>query len=343
MAFLSTLSDLSALSSLVSWKTALIVAFALVNRKSLPFAWTYNVFYQIYRNLRRDPLKLNFTPKSPPVDLQGRPTHPVFAAASINSYVSLLETDYNIHKSNSTYFADMDHSRTSAVTPLYTPGAGIVSKELDAEIAAAAIAEGKPAPKKKLPMFIALGATYCSFKREIKPLQRFELRSHVAAWDEKWMYIVTVFLIADKKKGAQKGDKTVAAIGLSKYCIKKGRLTVPIERVFRASGLLPPRPDNTASPTGPAVTTAVSSAVDTPRTLDGLPDTTLDEVKLVQEVSKLGDQAEEVLHRQKQQNAASWSSEEWTWERIEEQRKKGLEMVHGYIALENNLFADWKN
>lgn len=267
----------------------------------------------------------------------------MFAAASINSYVSLLETDYNIHKSNSTYFADMDHSRTSAVTPLYTPGAGIVSKELDAEIAAAAIAEGKPAPKKKLPMFIALGATYCSFKREIKPLQRFELRSHVAAWDEKWMYIVTVFLIADKKKGAKKGDKTVAAIGLSKYCIKKGRLTVPIERVFRASGLLPPRPDNTASPTGPAVTTAMSSAVDTPRTLDGLPDTTLDEVKLVQEVSKLGDQAEEVLHRQKQQNAASWSSEEWTWERIEEQRKKGLEMVHGYIALENNLFADWKN
>lgn len=167
----------------------------------------YNVFYQIFRNLRRDPLKLNFTPKFAPVDLHGRPTHPVFAAASLNSYVSIMETDYNIHKSNSTYFADMDISRTAAVTPLYTPGAGIVSKELDEEIAAAAIAEGKPAPKKKLPMFIALGATYCSFKREIKPLQRFELRSHVAAWDEKWMYIVTVFLIADKKKGAKKGGQ----------------------------------------------------------------------------------------------------------------------------------------
>lgn len=232
----------------------------------------------------------------------------------------------------------MDHSRTAAVTPLYTPGADIVSKELDEEIAAAAVAEGKPKPKKKLPMFIALGATYCSFKREIKPLERFELRSHVAAWDEKWMYIVTVFLKADNKK---KGEKTVAAIGLSKYCIKKGRLTVPIERVFRASGLLPPRPDNTTV-TGPAVTTATSSAVDTPRTLDGLTDTTLDEVKLVQEVFKLSDQAPELLHKQQQENVASWSSEEWTWERIEEQRKKGLEMVSGYIALENNLFRDWK-
>jgi hypothetical protein len=40
MALLSTLSDFSALSSLVSWKTTLIVAFALLNRKSLPFAWT---------------------------------------------------------------------------------------------------------------------------------------------------------------------------------------------------------------------------------------------------------------------------------------------------------------
>ncbi|KAE8552072.1 hypothetical protein EYB25_005963 [Talaromyces marneffei] len=343
MALLSTLSDVSTWTSLVSWKTALIVAFALLNRKSLPFAWTYNVFYQIFRNLRRDPLKLNFTPKFAPVDLHGRPTHPVFAAASLNSYVSIMETDYNIHKSNSTYFADMDISRTAAVTPLYTPGAGIVSKELDEEIAAAAIAEGKPAPKKKLPMFIALGATYCSFKREIKPLQRFELRSHVAAWDEKWMYIVTVFLIADKKKGAKKGDKTVAAIGLSKYCIKKGRLTVPIERVFRASGLLPPRPDNTSPANGPAVTTATSSAIDTPGTLDGLTDTTLDEIKLVQEVSKLGDQAPEILHKQQQQNAASWSSEEWTWDRIEEQRKKGMEMVNGYIALESNLFRDWTN
>lgn len=53
MALLSTQSDLSALSSLVSWKTALIVAFALVNRKSLPFAWTVRTqsCFQIFKTL----------------------------------------------------------------------------------------------------------------------------------------------------------------------------------------------------------------------------------------------------------------------------------------------------
>ncbi|EED14830.1 conserved hypothetical protein [Talaromyces stipitatus ATCC 10500] len=340
MAFLSTLSDLPVLSSLLSWKT-LLIAFAVLNRKSLPFAWTYNVFYQILVNLRRSPEKLNWTPQNPPLDLKGRPIHPVFAAASIYSYTSILETDYNIHKSNSTYFADMDHSRSACVTPLYTPGAGIVSKELDEELAAAAVAAGKPAPKKKLPMYIALGATYCSFKREIKPLERYELRSQVVAWDEKWMYIITCFLKkGDKKNG--NGEKVLAAIGLSKYCIKKGRLTVPIERVFRASGLLPPRPDGSSSKE-PVATTSSSSAIDTPRTLDGLTDTTLDEVKLVQEVSKLGDVAPDVLHKLQQENAASWSREEWTWERIEEQRKKGIEIVNGYIALEDSLHGNWNN
>lgn len=301
------------------------------------------VFYQIFRTIRKDATKFKFPPNNKPVDAKGRPTHPVFASATITSYTSIMETDYNLHKSNSTYFADMDISRTACATPLYTPGSWIVSKELDEEIAAAAVAEGKPRPTKKLPMFIALGGTFCSFKREIKPLERYELKSHMAAWDDKWMYIITYFIKPERKKGA---GQTLAAIGLSKYCIKKGRLTVPIERVLRASGFLPARPD--AAPSLSAATMAALSEADlsstaTPRTQDGLTDTTLDEVKLVEEVTKLGDHAPEVLQKQQKENAASWTEDEWSWERIEEQRKKGLEMVNGFISLDDKLHENWKD
>ncbi|OKL55784.1 hypothetical protein UA08_08876 [Talaromyces atroroseus] len=336
MALLSTLSDSSLCASLLSWKT-LAVLFAFINRKSLPLAWTVGIWYNVFRRYRRDATKFTFECNNKPLNLKGRATHPVFAAATVTSYTSLLETDYNLHKSNSTYFADMDISRTACVTPLYTPGAGIVSKELDEEIAAAAVAEGKPRPKKTLPMYIALGGTYCTFKREIKPLERFQLKSHVAAWDEKWMYIITYFLKAEKKKGE---GPVLAAIGLSKYCFKKGRLTVPIERVLRASGYLPERPDAAAVTAG---SEKDISSTATPGTQDGLIDTTLDEVKLVEEVSKLGDHAPEVLHKQQKENAAAWTEEEWSWERIEEQRKKGLEMVHGFISLDNMLFEEWKS
>lgn len=304
------------------------------------------MWYQILRTLRKDVAQSPYQANGKPVDVKGRPTHPIFAAATISSYTSILETDYNLHKSNSTYFADMDISRSACATPLYTPGAWTVSKELDEELAAAAVAEGKPRPTKKLPMYIALGGTYCSFKREIKPLERYDLKSYVAAWDEKWMYIVTCFLKREKKKG---DGPTVAAIGVTKYCIKKGRLTVPIERVLRASGFLPARPDSAAAAAAPAAGSVAAlaetdmSSTATPRTQDGLVDTTLDEVKLVEEVSKLGDHAPEVLQKLQKENAASWTEEEWSWERIEEQRKKGLEMVHGFISLDNMLHENWKS
>ncbi|KAL1977880.1 hypothetical protein VTN31DRAFT_739 [Thermomyces dupontii] len=310
--------------TLVSWKTVLLL-FALVNWKSLPFAWTYRVFYYIFRHLRRDPVKLlKLGPQ--PVDARGRPTHPIFAAASITSYTSLLETDYNMHKSNSTYYADMDISRTSVVTQLYTPGADIVSRELDVELAAAAKAEGKPAPKKKLPMYIALGAAFCSFKRELKPLRRFEMRSQVAAWDEKWLYVVTYFL-QSARKGA---EPTLAAVGVSKYCFKKGRLTVPVERVARASGLLPPRPDGVSTPVPPVSSTPTTNGLSS----------ALDETKL--ELIEIGKKVEpRVLEQQRQKNIDSWDPNVWTWERIDEHRKRGLEMLQGFLTLDNKLLEDW--
>jgi hypothetical protein len=227
----------------------------------------------------------------------------------------------------------MDVSRTPVVARLFGAGRDVVSQEFDVEIAAQAVAEGKKPSKKKLPIFIALGGVYCSFKREIKPYERYEMRSELVAWDEKWLYIVSYFLKPDKSKGTQ----VVAAVGVSKYCVKKGRWTVPVERLLRAGGYLPPRPDGATPVPGLKET----STVGTPASgAEGIT-SAIDGTKLAREVSKLSADMLERQRKVKNTAAASWDTEEWTWERIEEQRKRGLEMIQGYLTLDSKLYDDW--
>lgn len=240
-----------------------------------------------------------------------------------------METDYNIHKSNSTYFSDLDISRTALVSRLYYPGMSIVSKELDKELNL----------KKRAPIYVALGSVYCSFKREIKPYELFEIQSKVAGWDQKWLYILSFFLRPERRKGE---GKTLLATAISKYVVKKGRLTVPPERVLRASGFLPPRPEgapeqsvsgsNDTSAIGtPAAgeETAVGEGVDGSAVREDL---TLTEDKIPEPA---------VLRDQKRKNTDSWDPQEWSWERIDEERKRGLEVIEGYINLDAKLHEQW--
>lgn len=108
---------------------------------------------------------------------------------------------------------------------------------------------------------IMLGAVHCSFKREIKPYQKFEMWSRILAWDRKWIYIVTHFVESDAvrprcwsgggvrygptRKHEGKPDewqKRIFATAVSKYVLKVGRLTVHPAVALEASGLLPERP-----------------------------------------------------------------------------------------------------
>ena len=58
---------------------------------------------------------------------------------------------------------------------------------------------------------VALGGTSCVFKREIKPLQRYEVWSRVLTWDAKWLVLVTYFVKAGTHKNVmrslQKGEE----------------------------------------------------------------------------------------------------------------------------------------
>lgn len=298
------------------------------------------LLYYCVGNLRLKPNAPFFPKGKAIVDAKGKPTHPVFVPYAITSRTPLLETDYNMHKSNSTYFTDLDISRTALVTRIYSPGVGLVSKELDQEFLAAAKAQGKPTPKRKA-VSIVLGSVYCSFKREIKPFELFEMHSKVISWDKKWLYILTCFMRPASRKG---GEKTLLATALSKYVVKKGRLTVSPERILRTSGFIPAPPAENSPQAAAVDSSADTSAIGTPASGEGIAATAGVDGSLVREVLKIDAEkiaSRENLEKEREANSDSWNSEEWNWERIEQERLRGLEVVGGFTLLDTQLNDEW--
>jgi len=196
---------------------------------------------------------------------------------------------------------------------------------------------------------IALGAVHCSFKKEIKPYESYEMWTRVLAWDRKWLYIVTHFV----KKGAVKPDgfvlddgtivgarkkktgseseteqaengnvktnghpkvksppsNAVFATAVSKYVVKLGRLTVHPEVSLASSNLLPPRP-------GGWNTMQPKSA------------TLQEDISASSTFEKVEGEGKEV-----HVDVAS-GGEEWNWERIVAQNEKGLEFANHFAAMD---------
>lgn len=169
---------------------------------------------------------------------------------------------------------------------------------------------------------LGLGAVFCSFRKEIAPLQGYEMWTRILSWDRKWLYIVTHFVVKGKVRptswdGKRMGptrpklvknkdgepvkeedwSKYVIATAVSKYVFKLGRFTVHPALVIGAAGFLPERPGEgwTGGETG----------VGTPE--------------------ELGEMDEEG---------------EWDWRRVELERRKGMEMAEHFAALDgtNALF-----
>jgi hypothetical protein len=104
-----------------------------------------------------------------------------------------------------------------------------------------------------------LGGTTCTWHKEIKPYQPYELWTRVISWDDKWLYVVTHFVKAGAfrpdefvmqpwrgrggKKRAEKSeaeiDKAVFASSVARYVFKNNRKTIPPEQALRRVGLLP--------------------------------------------------------------------------------------------------------
>jgi hypothetical protein len=220
--------------------------------------------------------------------------HPVVT----KSHVSLLEVDYNIHKSNSTYFADLDVSRSHLVSHLLAKGCAALANNATTKL----VLDPKNNKPARGRFNVMLGGVQCSFKKEIAPYAGYEMWSRILSWDRKWLYIVTHFV----EKGATKNgnwEGKIHASALSKYVFKVGRLTVHPAVIIGASGLLPERP-------GGWLTEG-----------NGLPEVT----------------ANGNGHTHAQKPDAADEPVKWDWKRTEEERRKGLVYSDNFASLDGLL------
>ena len=315
----------------------LAVLFALLNLKSLPSAWHVSTpikFRKDWANFSYS--LLTFSCRSLQIRLLRsllthitfRGTRPYLTPSTIFtpiitvSYTSPLECDYNLHKSNSTYFSDLDVSRSHLLSCLLARG---IEK-----------ARSRPSPKAgpdgknvegKLGVF--LGGVTCSFRKEIKPFEGFEIWTRVLAWDRKWVYLVSHIVKKGKVRPKsyilqpwRKGSKAVpsdeangapnpaiCATSIAKYVFKKGRLTIPPEEVLKTSELLPEKPNLEPTPPYSETPTVESASA---------------EIETASTLRRLSG-AEMVKIIDKSLNPPS--EEEWDWDRVEKERAKGMEIA----------------
>ncbi|PMD45805.1 hypothetical protein L207DRAFT_410181, partial [Hyaloscypha variabilis F] len=246
---------LSQIWSIITIWRLLALLLLLGNFKNIPLIWHANMQMRIV-NAFRFVLRTQ-RPKVPVTSAQ------IFQPLITTSHAPIMEIDFNLHKTNSSYFSDVDIARTHLVCTLFSTG-------IEKMRGGTAAITGS-----KRPLFgLALGAVSCSFKRELKPYETYELWSRILTWDEKWIYIVTHFV----RKGAVlprkytlypqqnsteedfkrrdstssvdslEGNEAVVATALSKCVFKQGRRTVSPALMLRESGLLPTKSLDDALP-----------------------------------------------------------------------------------------------
>ena len=252
-----------------------------------------------------------------------------------------MDCDFNIHKSNSTYFTDIDIARSHHVPLLCGRGISEVRKQL---------------VKGNDKFGIMLGGVQCSFRKEIKPFQGFEIWTRLLAWDKKWLYIVSYIvekgavqpqgytfqpwrkLKAAKGKGTAAGpestgriadgkktDSVIAqpkiyATSIAKYVFKHNRLTIPPAQILEAGGLLPPRPPNVSTP----------SESSTP---SDIPDTTSKEPMVAAIVESLSSASADATV-DASLKASNGYGDTRDWQHIEDERTRGMKIAAMFNGLD---------
>lgn len=224
-----------------------------------------------------------------------------------------------MHKSNSTYFTDLDISRTHLMSILLRAGKAENNR-------------WKGETNDGLKRSMAFGGVTCHFRREIKPYVKVEVWTRLLAWDRKWVYLVSHMVKAGvarpseyelqpwkKGKGKMNGQvkaaddeerkkqlkEAIYATSISKYVFKKGRITVPPAEVLEVFGLIPPKP-------------AASSG-------EGL---------LGSEFESLPAANGDVKPKPEDAILPEATGEEWTWETVEAERLRGMKLAELFAGLD---------
>ena len=361
---------LALLTGLLTLRNVLLL-FCLLNIKNLPLAWEVRLMYRSYRAWlsKRDVARvLQESAASSPTTISTTSTklpgssHPLFAPLTISTRTPFLEIDHNLHKSNSTYFSDLDESRTALMVH-FLSSTKFSPQELDKE-------------GFKGPFAVILGAVHASFLKEIKPYEKYSVRSRVVGWDGKWILIGSVFVRTKTKKdrikeqkdirrkaellgksedeirkelGEDHTDEILLASCLSKYVVKKGRYTVPPERCFKSAGWLPEKPAGQASPPAGVLDTSAAPTPDTEPILGEIKITEEDLRRKAQETAakaagklqKVEHVDSQIIKPSKADEACLEAASKWSWDDIEAERSRGMKLAEHWFSLDKQLKDLW--
>lgn len=288
----------------------------LLNVKSLPLVWHFRFYSALYHHLFKH--RTSYP----------TPSH-LFAPISTISRPTLRECDVNMHKSNSSYFSDLDINRSHLIAHLIKKSLQIQKKQ------------------GQRPMYVALAGVTALFRREIKPFEKYEMRSRVLAWDGKWLFVVSHFLKTGKQKQGEDPQKRIFASCLSKYVFKAGRKTIPPDEVLTLSGLIPPRPEGVPAPLYPEASSGSSSSNTPHGSMTPIPSlqpsaavpvpAPVQSQENAAAASTLGDSTydmvvDRVLEKSLECNADEGAG--WTYGRIERERRKGMEICKAFLGLD---------
>ncbi|KAF7554436.1 hypothetical protein G7Z17_g2908 [Cylindrodendrum hubeiense] len=115
--------------------------------KCLPGLWHVRILYAVIRR------KISCSP----ADRQA-----LFKPDILKSRAPLFEIDTQFHKTNSSYFSDLDESRIRILSRLFPDCFAFGGKHLS----------------------VFMGGTSCTFFKAIAPFQKYEVRSQVLSWDD---------------------------------------------------------------------------------------------------------------------------------------------------------------
>ncbi|KAI1797390.1 hypothetical protein LXA43DRAFT_412367 [Ganoderma leucocontextum] len=167
----------------------------LLNIRSWPLNWHFYVWRPVFQlrgsyylhNLKhclspahvRQRKKLEWLESLSPVG-----KNPFDLTVTYCTWAGPDDCDFNLHLSNSSYPKRLDSGRFRfglKLSPTFFRCAG----------------------------WMGLGATHFTFLREIPMFSRYELRSTIMSWDNKWLYVATRF-VTKPKKGKSKPRKAVS-------------------------------------------------------------------------------------------------------------------------------------
>ncbi|EXJ92013.1 hypothetical protein A1O3_00563 [Capronia epimyces CBS 606.96] len=336
--------------SLASWRTVALV-FALLNLKALPLAWHCRLFYRMLSSWYTEARVKRLVASSSSSTSTSSATathHPIFEPVSIFSRAPLLETDYNLHKSNSTYFSDLDESRTALMTRVLIPGLRHGSRALERE-------------GHKGRLAVILGSVHTSFHREILPYERYEVRSRLLGWDRKWIVVGSWFVRParnhkhkEKGNGKEEEPEVLLASALSKYVVKKGRFTVSPERCFTAAGWLSPGDHDCdhalhVQSSDAQTTEHRSDHLDNVPVSEGIPaavpeaaaDVTTEVVEKLETAAEALSQSQSPPAGPLDSHTTPAPTGNWDWHRIDAERLRGLNVAANWLALDKELLDEF--